>query len=143
MTLGQTFKSIPLLFPLLYSYNALAGTVSLPNCQQDQYPGPDNPGFETGRLDGWTIVSGTAFGPGSIVGETDPRSCCGDFNQAGYYSVWGYGNEGDPAVGILRSSSFQASSVMSLLVGGGWDSGNLYIGLIRESDNSLLLSRPE
>ena len=142
MVLIQAFKSVIWLLPLIHHhYGALTNAFSFPDCQKDQYPGPENPGFETGTLDGWTVVSGTAFGQGSIVGETDPRSCCGNFNQDGNYSVWGYGNDGDPAVGILQSSSFPASSVMSFLVGGGWDPDNLYIGLIRDSDSTLLLSQ--
>jgi hypothetical protein len=133
--------------PLIQPYNPLGvaypltEAASLPDCQQNQYPGPDNPSFETGSLDGWTVVSGTAFGSGSVVGETDPRSCCGDFNQVGNYSVWGFGNAGDGAVGVLQSSSFQASSVMSFLVGGGWDPANLYVGLVLESDGTLLLKQ--
>jgi hypothetical protein len=100
-----------------------------------------NPSFETGTLEGWTIVSGTAFGPGSIVGETGSGSCCGDFNQVGNYSVWGYGNAGDPAVGVPQSSTFQASFVTSFLVGGGWDPVNLYVGLLRASDNTVLFNQ--
>ena len=147
MAVMHAFKRIFLLAPLLHPYHSLGAatplpdTVPLPDCQQSQYPGPENPSFETGTLDGWTIVSGTAFGPGSVVGETDPRSCCGDFNQVGNYSVWGFGNAGDPAVGVLQSSSFQASSVMSFLVGGGWDPVNLYVGLVLDSDSTLLLSQ--
>ncbi|KAH8705707.1 glycosyl hydrolase [Talaromyces proteolyticus] len=123
------------------SYYLQAEAYPLSDCDKYQYPGPLNPSFESGVLDGWTVVSGTAFGQGSIVGETDSRSCCGDFNQVGNYSVWGYGNDGDPAIGVLQSSSFQASSVTSFLVGGGWDPVNLYIGLVRDSDNALLLNQ--
>ena len=137
----HALKTIPLLAPLLRPDHFLGAAFTLPDCSQNQYPGPDNPGFETGNLDGWTIVSGTAFGAGSVVGETDPRSCCGDFNQNGNWGVWGYGNALDPAVGVLQSSTFQASNVMSFLVGGGYDPVNLWVGLVLASDETVLFSQ--
>lgn len=141
MMFTQALKVMFWVFPLIQSWFASAEAFSFNDCDQNQHTGPLNPSFETGTLDGWTVVSGTAFGQGSIVGETDSRSCCGDFNQVGNYSVWGFGNAGDPATGVLQSSSFQASSIISFLVGGGWDPENLYIGLVRESDNTLLMNQ--
>jgi sucrose-6-phosphate hydrolase SacC (GH32 family) len=112
---------------------------SLPDCSRNTYPGPINPSFETGNLEGWEIANGTAFGNGSVTPETSFWG--GTFNQVGKYFVWGFAQAGDTAFGTLRSSSFQASSVMSFLVGGGYDPVNLYIGLVRESDGKLLLNQ--
>ncbi|KAN0112407.1 glycoside hydrolase family 32 protein [Hyaloscypha variabilis] len=108
------------------------------DCHSNHYPGPVNPSFETG-LAGWTVISGDAFGNASVSSATSYWG--GPFNQVGKNFLWGFAESGDPAVGQLRSSTFQASSVMSFLVGGGWDPINLYIGLVRASDGKLLLSQ--
>jgi len=39
------------------------------SCHNSHNPGPTNPDFENG-LDGWTVVSGSAFGPASVSSET-------------------------------------------------------------------------
>lgn len=109
------------------------------DCHSNHYPGPDNPSFETGNLSGWTIVSGTAFGNASVT--TSASYWGGPFNQANKHFLWGILQDGEAAVGKLRSSTFRASSVMSFLVGGGYDPANLYVGLIREKDGSLLFSQ--
>lgn len=109
------------------------------DCHQNHYPGPQNPGFETGTLDGWKIISGNAFGNASVSSATSYWG--GPFNQVGGHFLWGVSESGDPAVGQLQSSTFQASSVMSFLVSGGIDSANLYVGLVTESDGKLVLSQ--
>ncbi|KAJ4320247.1 hypothetical protein N0V84_005945 [Fusarium piperis] len=48
---------------------------------------------------------------------------------------------GEKAVGELKSTSVRASSVMSFLVSGGYDVEKLYVGLVRDSDNTLLLKQ--
>ncbi|KAH8770486.1 glycosyl hydrolase [Hyaloscypha sp. PMI_1271] len=109
------------------------------SCHSSHYAGPVNPSFETGALDGWEVVSGDAFGIASV--SSSPTYWGGSFNKVGNYFLWGFPQSGDPAVGEIRSSTFQASSVMSFLIGGGWDPVNLYVGLVRESDGSLLFSQ--
>jgi sucrose-6-phosphate hydrolase SacC (GH32 family) len=109
------------------------------SCHSNHYAGPVNPSFETGTLEGWTVLSGDAFGSASVSSATSYWG--GPFNQVGTYFLWGYAQSGDPTVGQIRSSTFQASSVMSFLVGGGWDPVNLYVGLVRESDGSLLFNQ--
>ncbi|KIM95324.1 glycoside hydrolase family 32 protein [Oidiodendron maius Zn] len=103
------------------------------------YAGPENPSFETGNLDGWTVLSGDAFGTASVSAVSSYWG--GPFNQVGKYFLWGFAESGDTAVGELRSTTFQASSTMSFLVGGGWDPINLYVGLIRETDGKLLFNQ--
>lgn len=103
------------------------------------YPGPQNPNFETGTLEGWTVLSGDAFGDASVSNSSGYFD--GSFHQNGNYFLWGYQKAGDGPVGMLRSSTFQASSVMSFLVGGGYNPEKLYIGLVRESDGTLLLKQ--
>ena len=107
-------------------------------CHSNHYPGPVNPSFETG-LAGWTVISGDAFGNASVSSASSYWG--GPFNQVGSSFLWGFAESGDPAVGQLRSTTFQASNVMSFLVGGGWDPVNLYVGLVRASDGELLLSQ--
>lgn len=42
----------------------------------------------------------------------------------------------------LKSCSFRAGSVMSFLVGGGYDDPEkLYVGLVRDKDNKLLVKQ--
>ncbi|KAB5575533.1 glycosyl hydrolase [Coniochaeta sp. 2T2.1] len=138
-----SYKSVLLTCLSLTSFftaDTLAAVVSrTADCHNKHYPGPENPSFETGNLSGWTVVSGTAFGD---AGVTDQVSYWGGpFQQVGKQFVWGLHNDGDPAVGELRSSTFRASSVMSFLVGGGYDPKNLYVGLVRESDGNLLFKQ--
>ena len=109
------------------------------SCHSNHYAGPVNPSFETGNIDGWTVVSGDAFGNASVSSASSYWG--GPFNQVGKDFLWGITQSGEAAVGVLRSSTFQASSVMSFLVGGGWDPVNLYIGLVRDSDSNLLFSQ--
>ena len=109
------------------------------SCHSNHYAGPVNPSFETGNIDGWTVLSGDAFGNASVSSVASYWG--GPFNQVGNDFLWGFAQSGDPAVGQIRSSTFQASSVMSFLVGGGWDPVNLYVALVRESDGSLLFSQ--
>ena len=100
---------------------------------------PLNPGFETGNLQGWRVVSGDAFGNKSVTETTSYWG--GPFHQDQKYFIWGIAQAGEAAVGELKSSSFRASSVMSFLVGGGYDPDKLYVGLVRDSDNQLLLKQ--
>ncbi|KAM0196105.1 hypothetical protein ACHAPA_004748 [Fusarium lateritium] len=132
---------------MLYSFlvplvASLAAAVSLPNaknCHATSYPGPENPSFETGNLKGWKVVSGTAFGKDSI--SSDVSYWDGPFRQNGTSFLLGFKQAGETAVGQLKSSSFKASSVLSFLIGGGYDPENLYVALVREKDGKILLKQ--
>jgi sucrose-6-phosphate hydrolase SacC (GH32 family) len=108
------------------------------DCYKSHYPGPQNPSFESG-LDGWTVLGGDAFGSNSVSSTASYWD--GPFRKVGKSFLWGFAQAGDAGIGSLRSSSFKASSVMSFLVGGGWDADHLYVGLIRESDGKILLKQ--
>ncbi|KAK3351842.1 glycosyl hydrolase [Neurospora tetraspora] len=114
-------------------------------CHSNHHPGPENPSFETGDLSGWTVVSGTAFGNASVTTTASYKSGSfnqvGPLNQVGKQFLWGMLQDGDAAVGTLRSSTFRASSTMSFLVGGGYDPANLYVGVVLERDGTLLFSQ--
>ncbi|KAH7110722.1 glycosyl hydrolase [Dactylonectria macrodidyma] len=116
-----------------------AAVPKLPNCLGHQYPGPLNPSFETGTVEGWQVASGDAFGSASVSSATSYWG--GPFHQVGQRFVLGTAQAGEAAVGELKSSSFQASSVMSFLIGGGYDPANLYVGLVRDEDGKLLLKQ--
>jgi sucrose-6-phosphate hydrolase SacC (GH32 family) len=109
------------------------------NCQAKSYPGPENPGFETGDLKGWKVISGTAFGKDSISSETTYWD--GPFHQSGKRFLLGTKQAGEEAIGELKSSTFRASSVLSFLIGGGYDPDHLYVALVRDSDGKLLLKQ--
>lgn len=108
------------------------------NCHQKQYPGPENPSFEDG-LKGWTVLEGNAFGPKSVSSESTYWD--GSYRKVGKNFLWGFSQAGDAGVGSLKSSSFKASSVMSFLIGGGWDDKNLYVSLVRDKDAKTLLKQ--
>ncbi|ERS97059.1 hypothetical protein HMPREF1624_06388 [Sporothrix schenckii ATCC 58251] len=127
---------------ILLSY--VLGAAAVPalqsrGCGGREYPGPVNPGFESGTLDGWTIVSGDAFGSSSVTNTSSFWG--GPFSQDGKFFLWGYAQNGDTAVGQLKSSSFQASNVLSFLIGGGYDPDNVYVALVRDSDGHTLLKQ--
>ena len=114
-------------------------TSALPDCEVHSYPGPPNPDFETGTLKGWEAVNGTAFGPKSVTAETTYWD--GPFHQKGSHFILGHAQSGETAMGELRSKPFKASSVMSFLIGGGYDPEKLYVALVREKDDKILLKQ--
>lgn len=113
--------------------------IQMPDCEVDSYPGPPNANFETGTLEGWEITQGNAFGPSSVSNSATYWD--GPYHQRGSYFILGTAQSGETAVGELRSSSFQASSVMSFLISGGYDPENLYVGLVRDEDGLILLKQ--
>ena len=94
-------------------YNSVSGTPidQHLSCQSHEYPGPRNPSFEAGNLEGWTVLSGDAFGSASVTNAASYWG--GPLNQVGHYFLLGFEESCDTAVGQIKSSSFKASSYMS------------------------------
>jgi uncharacterized protein YjdB len=93
--------------------------------------------FETGDLNGWT-TTGQAF---SNLDVTSTASYWGGpFNQHGTYHMWGFNNGGDAQTGEMRTSNFVVGGDgrILVLIAGGNDVNNLYLGLYRASDNTLI-----
>ncbi|KAL2071146.1 hypothetical protein VTL71DRAFT_12381 [Oculimacula yallundae] len=109
------------------------------SCHASHYPGPLNPDFEAPLLSNWTVISGNAFGPSSVVALD--TYWAGSFQKHGAKFLWGIANAGDEATGELHSSVFKASNVMSFLIGGGWDPENLYVGLKLAGDDKLVFKQ--
>lgn len=93
--------------------------------------------FETGDLTGWT-VSGTAFSAADVT--TDSTWWGGSFQHQGSYHLHGYKDGGDGQVGSLTTPNFilGAHGQIDLLIGGGSDINNLYVGLFRAADDVLI-----
>ncbi|EXK77233.1 hypothetical protein FOQG_18055 [Fusarium oxysporum f. sp. raphani 54005] len=127
------------LLPVAATLVAGASLPHFKNCHLKSYPGPENPGFETGDLKGWKVVNGTAFGKDSI--SSDVSYWDGPFHQDGKNFLLGFKQAGEEAVGELKSSTFRASSVLSFLIGGGYDPDHLYVALVRDSDGKPLLKQ--
>jgi sucrose-6-phosphate hydrolase SacC (GH32 family) len=118
-------------------YDPSAGSNQLPETIQ-------NPSFETGDLTGWTQTEGNAF-TGTVTSDTyfsgDPSST---FGQVGKYHLWGLKGapdaDADARTGTLESSRFKlgGTGTISFLIGGGNDSENLYVALVRASDGAVL-----
>lgn len=66
----------------------------------------ENPSFETGDLNGWTVVDGEAFGPDSISDESTWWAEQIPYNQEGAYHLNGW-KYNEAATGVLRSSTFE------------------------------------
>lgn len=101
-----------------------------------------NPGFETGNLNGWSVVSGSAF---SVADVTDLPTASGGngqtFNQQGSYHLWGFKDGGDGQLGVLKSGNFTltGAGTVDFLISGGNDINKTYVALARVSDNAELL----
>ncbi|CRG88323.1 hypothetical protein PISL3812_05352 [Talaromyces islandicus] len=127
-------------YPSYFAYfSTFSHIVSGTPCRSTQHPGPLNPSFETGTLVGWEVISGDAFGNASVSSTTSYWD--GPFNQKGSFFLYGFANAGDPAVGELKSQTFQASSYLSFLISGGYDPISLYVGLVRDEDGVVLLNQ--
>ncbi|WP_139905568.1 cell wall-binding repeat-containing protein [Clostridium thermarum] len=109
-----------------------------------------NAGFETGDLTGWT-VEGNAFAD-EMVTDAEDWGWGGPFNQAiGYgqatrHHLWAFiapenGGLGDAATGSIKSDNFilGGDGKISFLVGGGNNIDNLYVALVRASDDTILM----
>ncbi|KAI8406813.1 hypothetical protein FOFC_12236 [Fusarium oxysporum] len=61
------------LLSLIATLVAEASLPELKNCHSKSYLDPENPGFETGDLKSWKVISGTAFGKDSISSDASYR----------------------------------------------------------------------
>ncbi|MFD2671269.1 GH32 C-terminal domain-containing protein [Marinicrinis sediminis] len=98
-----------------------------------------NPGFETGDLTGWTVVHGQAFSQADVTDETTFWNKQA-FGQHNFWHIWG--GAGDNAkVGVLESETFTlgGDGQIDFQVGGDQDLNQLYIALVRESDDAILM----
>lgn len=97
-----------------------------------------NHDFESGDLTGWTIESGNAFSAADVTSDTTYWG--GPFNQQGVNHLWSYKEGGDGQTGVLKSSNFILGGYgqVNFLVSGGNDIDNLYVALVRVSDNKEL-----
>lgn len=95
--------------------------------------------FEAGTLDGWTIT-GTAFSSADISTTT---SYWGGypFNQQGAKHLWSFQSGGDELTGSITTQAFTlgGDGIIRAKLSGGNDLTNLYLAVVRASDNQVLL----
>lgn len=96
--------------------------------------------FESGDLSGWTVLSGDAFTDADVTSDMD-WGWGGPFNQQGTFHLWNYKDGGDSQVGVIRTQDFVlgGNGQITFLQGGGDDINNLYVSLVRSSDNVELM----
>ncbi|WP_407946555.1 GH32 C-terminal domain-containing protein [Paenibacillus alkaliterrae] len=100
-----------------------------------------NHDFETGDLTGWHAIHGNAFTDDHVSDKAAYWG--GPFGQQGSHHLWGFSDlhKGDEAAGELHSSYFRlsGSGEINFLMGGGNDIDNLYVSLVRASDDQELI----
>ncbi|WP_246183515.1 S-layer homology domain-containing protein [Paenibacillus methanolicus] len=98
-----------------------------------------NPGFESGRLSGWTVVAGNAFGPGSVSGDTTWWDENIPFDQEGSYHLDGWMYD-EKNTGILRSSTFTlgGSGWMTFKLGGGKRTDLVHVDVYNADTDELI-----
>jgi len=95
--------------------------------------------FETGTLNGWTILSGNAFSDARVA--NDLTFWGGPFGQQGTYHMWGFKNATDDTpTGVMKTQNFTLSGngQISLMIAGGNDLANIYIALCDAAGNELV-----
>lgn len=100
-----------------------------------------NSDFESGTLAGWSVVSGTEFTAANVTNLTSAQGGDGEvFGQQGSYHFWGYKAGGDAPTGEMISNTVTVggSGLVDFLIGGGNDSVNLYIALVKAADGTEL-----
>jgi len=97
-----------------------------------------NPGFEDG-LNGWKILSGTAFNNAAIASSSDKFWETREFNAIGEKFLNGYNNN-ESAVGEIRSSKFTLAGdgFISFLIGGAGNK-NCYVSVHDGNDDTELI----
>jgi sucrose-6-phosphate hydrolase SacC (GH32 family) len=98
-----------------------------------------NPGFETGNMAGWTVVSGGAFGPDSVSGDTVWWSEQIPYNQDGAYHLNGW-KYPESETGIVRSSTFVlgGSGWITFKLGGGKNPDKVYINIVEAHTGKIV-----
>ncbi|MCR2803570.1 GH32 C-terminal domain-containing protein [Paenibacillus soyae] len=100
-----------------------------------------NPGFETGDLTGWTVVSGGAFGPDSVSGDTTWWAEQIPYFQEGEYHLNGW-RYPEAETGVIRSSIFQlgGSGWISFKLGAAKNPSKTFINIV-EADTGKVIAR--
>ncbi|ELE1962301.1 GH32 C-terminal domain-containing protein [Vibrio vulnificus] len=106
--------------------------------------GLTNHDFANCDLTGWTVLEGNAF---SDSGVTKEQKFWGNifFNPStripGKCHYWGHKSGGDEATGRMKSEDFVlgGNGQINFLLAGGDDIENLYIALMRKSDEQVLM----
>jgi sucrose-6-phosphate hydrolase SacC (GH32 family) len=117
-----------------------AGTLTIATSWAQAPTTIENPGFETGDLSGWEVLEGNAFTDAGVSTATDwGWGCC--FDREGDYHYWGFASGGDAPTGKMRSSTFTLGGVghISFQLGGGNNIDQLYVALMRASDDTELM----
>jgi fructan beta-fructosidase len=97
-----------------------------------------NPGFETGDLTGWKVVSGNIYADGDVAADKDFWG--GGFGFEGGRHLWGHKAGKDDRTGVLKSENFilSGNGTVNFLIGGGHQADKLYVALVRASDGAEL-----
>lgn len=100
-----------------------------------------NPGFETRDLTGWTVTSGSAFGPDSVSDETVWWAEQIPYHQEGAYHLNGW-KYAESATGVLRSSTFElgGSGWISFKLGGAKNPDKVFINIVY-ADTGQIIAR--
>lgn len=98
-----------------------------------------NPGFEKGNLTGWSIISGDAFGPGSVSKDSTWWAEGIPFNQEGDYHLDGW-RYAESKTGVLRSSSFTLGGAgwITFKLGGGKNTSLVHIDIYNANTDELI-----
>ncbi|WP_336785179.1 S-layer homology domain-containing protein [Paenibacillus sp. MMO-177] len=98
-----------------------------------------NPGFESGSLLGWTVVSGDAFGPSSVSSDATWWAENIPFNQEGNYHLDGWMYD-EQKTGVLRSSTFTlgGSGWMTFKLGGGKNTDLVHVDVYNADTDELI-----
>ncbi|WP_210487755.1 GH32 C-terminal domain-containing protein [Rufibacter aurantiacus] len=85
------------------------------------------------------VVTGQAFSPADIS-TANGWEGGGPFNQQGQRHLWGTKDGGDAQTGELQTPEFilGGDGKITFLLGGGNNPGQLYVALVRASDNQVL-----
>ncbi|MFA5290586.1 MAG: glycoside hydrolase family 125 protein, partial [Candidatus Izemoplasmatales bacterium] len=97
-----------------------------------------NPGFESGSLEGWMVLSGDAFTDDAVSDATETSGGIAYQKQGDYF----FGAYSVSQTGIMRSSTFtvSGSGYVSFLLGGGYHPGLTYVA-IKDAQTDVELFR--
>ncbi|RQW62524.1 GH32 C-terminal domain-containing protein [Vibrio viridaestus] len=103
-----------------------------------------NHDFSSCDLTGWTVLEGNAFSNDGVVSDEkfwDRIFFNPSTRIPGKCHFWGFKSGGDSATGRMKSANFilGGNGQINFLLSGGEDIDNLYIALVRKSDNKILM----